>query len=98
VHVGVLQVVLQVPDAHSLKDKRRVVRGLLDRVRARFPVAAAEVDDQDVWQSAVVGFSSVSGSATHAEEILSAVLEHVRATPGALIVEHELESMGTEDD
>jgi uncharacterized protein len=97
VHVGILQVVLQIPDSRSLKDKRRVVRGLLDRVRVRFPVAAAEVEDQDVWQTAVVGFSSVSNSATHAEEILSAVLEHVRATPGALIVEHELESVGTED-
>ena len=96
-HVGVLQVVLQIPDAHSLKDKRRIVRGLLDRVRARFPVAAAEVEDQDVWQSGVVGFSSVSNRASHAEEILSAVLDFVRATPGALIVEHELESMGTED-
>jgi uncharacterized protein YlxP (DUF503 family) len=97
VHVGVLQVVLQIPDSRSLKDKRRIVRGLLDRVRARFPVAAAEVEDQDVWQTAVVGFASVSNSATHAESILSTVLDHVRATPGALIVEHELESMGTDD-
>jgi len=97
VHVGILQVVLQIPDAHSLKDKRRVVRGLLDRVRARFPVAAAEVDDQDEWQSAVVGFSSVSNEAKHAEEVLASVLDHVRATPGALIVEHQLESVGTDD-
>jgi uncharacterized protein YlxP (DUF503 family) len=97
VHVGVLQVVLQIPDANSLKDKRRVVRGLLDRVRVRFPVAAAEVDDQDEWRSAVVGFSSVSNSAAHAEQVLSSVLDYVRATPGALIVEHELESMGTDD-
>ena len=96
-HVGILQVVLQIPDAHSLKDKRRVVRGLLDRVRARFPVAAAEVDDLDEWHSAVVGFSSVSNEASHAESVLASVLEHVRATPGALVVEHELESIGTDD-
>jgi uncharacterized protein YlxP (DUF503 family) len=98
VHVGILQVVLQIPDAHSLKDKRRVVRGLLDRVRVRYPVAAAEVDDQDEWRSAVVGFSSVSNEASHAESVLASVLEYVRAAPGALIVEHVLESVGTEDD
>ena len=54
------------PTPQSLKDKRRIVRGLIDRVRERFQVAAAEVDDQDVWQTAVVGFACVSNDARHA--------------------------------
>jgi uncharacterized protein YlxP (DUF503 family) len=91
VHVGILQVVLHVPDAHSLKDKRRIVKGLLDRARARFEVAAAEVDDQDVWQSTVLGFACVSNETKHAADRMNKLLDWIRATPAASIVEHELE-------
>jgi len=93
VHVGILQVVLHVPDARSLKDKRRIVRGLLDRARARFEVAAAEVDDLDVWQSAVVGFSCVSNEARHAAQRMSKLLDWIRETPAAQVVEHEIETL-----
>lgn len=92
-HVGILQVVLHVPDAQSLKDKRRIVRGLLDRARARFEVAAAEVDDQDVWQSAVVGFACVSNDVQHAAQRMSKLLEWIRESPAARVVEHELETL-----
>jgi uncharacterized protein YlxP (DUF503 family) len=92
-HVGILQVVLHVPDAQSLKDKRRIVRGLLDRARQRFEVAAAEVDDQGVWQSAVVGFAAVSNDARHAATVMEKVLAWIRESPAASVVEHELETL-----
>ena len=88
-----LQVHLHVPDATSLKDKRRIVRGLLDRVRAKFEVAAAEIEDQDVWQSAVLGFSYVSSDARHAAQVMSKVLDWIRDCPAARVVEHELETL-----
>ena len=92
-NVGLLQVVLQIPDAQSLKDKRRIVRGLLDRIKARFEVAAAEVDDQDSWQSSVVGFATVSNDARHAASVMDRVLAYVRESPAARVVEHELETL-----
>ena len=61
-HVGMLQVPLHVPDSQSLKDKRRIVRGLLDRIRAKFEVAAAEIEDQDMRQRSVVGFAAAGSS------------------------------------
>jgi uncharacterized protein YlxP (DUF503 family) len=92
-NVALLQVVLQIPDANSLKDKRRIVRGLLDRIRNEHPVAAAEIEDQDVWRSAVVGFAAVSNSAKHAASVLSSVLEYIRRSPACRVVEHELETL-----
>ena len=92
-NVALLQVVLQIPDANSLKDKRRVVRGLIDRIRNEFPVAAAEIEDQDVWRSAVLGFASVSNSAKHAASVMQKVLEYLRASPACRVVEHELETL-----
>jgi uncharacterized protein len=93
VHVGILQVHLHVPDAQSLKDKRRIVRGLLGRVRQRVEGAAAEVEDQDVWQSAVVGFACVSNDVRHAAGVMSKVLDWIRECPAARVVEHELETL-----
>jgi uncharacterized protein len=88
-----LQVHLHVPDAQSLKDKRRIVKGLLARVRSQFEVAAAEVDDQDVWQSAVLGFACVSNDARHAANVMSKVLDWIRDCPAGRVVEHELETL-----
>ena len=92
-HVGLLQVLLHVPDSQSLKDKRRIVRGLLDRIRNEFQVAAAEIEDQDLRQRALVGFAAVSNSTRHAEQVMNKVLDYIRATPAASIVEHELETL-----
>jgi uncharacterized protein YlxP (DUF503 family) len=92
-NVGLLQVVLQIPDAQSLKDKRRIVRGILDRVRAKFEVAAAEVEDQDAWQSTVLGFATVSNDARIAAGVMDKVLAWLRETPAARVVEHELETL-----
>jgi uncharacterized protein YlxP (DUF503 family) len=54
-----------------LKEKRQVVQSVLARLRNRFHLAAAEVDDQDSWQIATVGLVCVSSSAVIADEVLT---------------------------
>ncbi len=90
-HVGYLHVSLHVPEARSLKEKRQVVKSILVRTRNQFGVAAAEVEDQDLHRKAVLGFASVSGSMSHAEEIVRKVLEALRVHPAARVIEHELD-------
>jgi hypothetical protein len=75
--IGTLQITVLVPDSHSLKDKRMVVRSITSRVRQAFAVAVAEVGDQDTWQSAVIGVACVSNSARHADEVCQKVLAYV---------------------
>ena len=75
--VGVCYLTISIPEAESLKDKRRVVKSLLERVKNRFNVSIAEVEYQDVWQTAGVGFAAVSNSARHADETLSTVLNFI---------------------
>ena len=48
--VGLLTLEIYIPDSHSLKDKRQILRSLKDRLRARFNVAVAELDHNDAWQ------------------------------------------------
>ncbi|HEU5424278.1 MAG TPA: DUF503 domain-containing protein [Nitrolancea sp.] len=75
--IGIAHLSIQIPEAQSLKDKRRVVRSLTQRLQSRFNVAAAEVDQLDAWQSAVVGLAVVSNSAAHADQMLSTILRFV---------------------
>lgn len=71
--VGVARLVLQIPGARSLKDRRKVVKSFKDKVRGRFPVSIAEVGDADRLQVATLGVSVVANDAARCQEVLSAV-------------------------
>jgi len=71
--VGVARLVLQIPGALSLKDRRRVVKSFKDRVRARLPVTVAEVGDVERYQLATLGVAVVSGDSERCREVLSRV-------------------------
>jgi hypothetical protein len=84
--IGTLTVTLQVPDSESLKDKRQVVRSLTAKLRNTFSVAVAEVADQDLWQSAVIGVACVSSDSRHADEMCQKVLRFVDDQGAALVL------------
>lgn len=77
---------LHLPGCHSLKDKRQVVKSIMARVRQRFEVAIAEVDEQDRWQIAQLGVSCVSNSSQHVDEILGRVRRYIEETRPDVIV------------
>lgn len=90
--VGVLEISLHLPECHSLKDKRQVIKSIMARVRNQFEVAIAEVEDQDLWQVAKLGVSCVSNSRHHADEVLSHVRRYIEETrPDIVISESETE-------
>lgn len=76
--VGVMSIRLVIPGAHSLKDKRRALRGIKDRLRAQFNVSAAEVEHHDVWQTAVLAVAAVGVDRSVVEGVLNAVSSMVR--------------------
>ena len=75
--LGTAQLLIQIPEAQSLKDRRRVIRSIVQRVRARFDVAIAEIDDQQYWQSARIGLVAVSNSSKHVDEVIQQVIGFV---------------------
>jgi uncharacterized protein YlxP (DUF503 family) len=89
--VGTLCVRLLLREARSLKDKRQVVRSILDRLRNSFNVAATEVEAQDNRQLAVLGLATV-GTEAHALKItLGKIVEALRSHPVAELLEFEIE-------
>jgi uncharacterized protein YlxP (DUF503 family) len=77
--IGVCRLTLHIPENHSLKGKRQVIRSLIERVRQRFAVSVAEVDDLDQWQSAVLGIAYVSTETAHANRVLDAVVRFIES-------------------
>jgi uncharacterized protein YlxP (DUF503 family) len=75
--VGVLKVNLILPENHSLKGKRGVVKRIQARVAHQFNVSVTECGDQDLWQSAVLGFGAVGSSSQIVEATLQKVVEFV---------------------
>ncbi|MDQ3738163.1 MAG: DUF503 domain-containing protein [Actinomycetota bacterium] len=87
--VVAMEVELRILDAHSLKDKRQVVKPLVEGVRRRFQVSAAETDRHDSWQRAQLGFAVVGSSAGHVEQVLDEVERYVWSRPGIEIISTE---------
>jgi uncharacterized protein YlxP (DUF503 family) len=85
--VGVARMVLQVPGARSLKDKRRVVRAFRDRVRARLSVSIAEVGNLERYQVATLGASVVARESTHCSTLLSEVTREARGLREAILAD-----------
>jgi len=73
VFVLAYEVELHVGTSQSLKDKRQVVKSILDGARRRYGVAAAEIGFQDQWQRALLGFAVVASSAGQATDIIDEV-------------------------
>ena len=76
--IGLCRIKLQLPENHSLKGKRQVLKSLIARLHNRFNVSAAEVDDQDSWQIASLGICCVSNDDRHADEVMASVIAFIR--------------------
>lgn len=76
-NIGVARVSLRLPENLSLKGKRQVVKSIIGRVRSRFDVAVAEVDDNNVWQLATIGVCAISNTKRHSNQVLSKVVDFI---------------------
>lgn len=90
--IGVYEVSLSLPMAHSLKEKRGLLKPLLARLRGEFNVSVAEVDDQDQWQSAVIAIAMVSADGGNLHGALESVVRWIERTqPHLYLANWEIE-------
>jgi len=90
-HVGVCTLHLRLASSHSLKEKRRIIKSIKDRVKNKFNVSIAEVDALDNWQWAVIGVACVSNDSGFANSVLSNVVGFVEDIRMADLVDYEIE-------
>jgi len=75
--IGSCKVYLNVPFSHSLKEKRMVVKSIIQKVKNKFNVSIAEVEDQDIHQSIIIGFVVVTTTTAHANSMVQSVINFI---------------------
>ncbi len=95
--VCVARLTLQIPESGSLKAKRQVLRRITDRVKARFNVAVAEVDDQDLWQKATLALAVVGNERRHVDEQMEKIIHFVEEMYVAPLLSRQTEIMAFGD-
>jgi uncharacterized protein YlxP (DUF503 family) len=89
--VGVLQIELGVGDAMSLKDKRRVVKSLKDRIAHAHNVSIAEVGALDEHRRAILGVAMVANDRSYVEGALSKLVDFVRSVPSVNLIDYQMD-------
>ncbi len=90
--VGLCRVWLRLPENHSLKEKRGLIKSLTARLHKKFNVAVAEVGDHDRWQMTSLGITCVTTSESHAHQMMASVVAFIRSErPDAEMVDYRTE-------
>lgn len=91
-NIGACKVRFRLPQNQSLKGKRQISKSITERVKNRFNVSIAEVDDHDLWQLFTLGITCVSTSPQHANEVLSKVVAFIEKSRfDAEMLDYEIE-------
>lgn len=91
--VGISRIELHLPESRSLKDKRQIVRSILQRIRAKFNISIAEIDHHDLWQRASIGISCVSKTSYQARRILHHIETEIETSGGVVILDEHVSVM-----
>jgi len=89
--IGVCQVDLLIRENHSLKEKRRIVKQIVERVKHRFNVSIAEVGNNDLWQSAQIGFCMVSNDRRFINAALDKIIDFIENINSAEVIKSDIE-------
>jgi uncharacterized protein YlxP (DUF503 family) len=91
-NAGICRIKLHLSASQSLKDKRRIVKSIISRLRSQYNISVAEVDDQDLWQLVTLGIACVSNHNQHVDETLSKATGFITKNyPELEIVDQETE-------
>ncbi|HLJ56016.1 MAG TPA: DUF503 domain-containing protein [Chthonomonadaceae bacterium] len=92
-HIGTLTITIYLHSAGSLKDKRSIVKSLVETARRKFNVSIAEVDDLDKWQRATIGVACVSNDSRHLNGVLDKLVEALERNPEIEVGDVRLEML-----
>ena len=89
--IGACRIELHIFESYSLKDKRQVIRSLIERLKSRYNISIAEIDDLDSWQTALIGFACVSNKTKHVQSVINNVIHFIDNDGRLEIMEQDIE-------
>jgi len=84
--VGLLTLDLHIPSAGSLKEKRLIIKSIIDRIKSKFNVSVAEVDANNLWQRSVIGIALVSNETVMINRVFEKIKNLVMNTHSVVII------------
>lgn len=89
--IGIMEIELYIYEANSLKEKRRVIKSLIERLKSRYNISIAEISLCDTWNKSIIGLGIVSNSSTQINKVLSKVFEFIENDTRVEIIKHNIE-------
>jgi hypothetical protein len=89
--VGILQLVIFIKNSNSLKDKRRVLHSLKERLRNNFNLSIAQIDHEDKWQKTTLAIASIGKDRNNINSILSNIVNFIEKFSGIELIHYETE-------
>jgi uncharacterized protein YlxP (DUF503 family) len=89
--IGVCRLALHLPENSSLKGKRKVVKSIVARVKNKFNVSIAEIEDHDKWQKINIGIATISNDKKHANSILVNIVSFIENLCLAELIDYEIQ-------
>lgn len=89
--IGVCKVVLSIDEVFSLKEKRHIIKSLIDRLKSRYNASVAEIDLNDMWKSAVLGIACVTNETRHADSMMADMVNFIENDGRAIMVDYSTE-------
>lgn len=89
--IGYCRVELRLPMVHSLKEKRSIIKSLLDRINNKFNVATAEIGANDRWQRAELGFVTIANEGGRVDSLLNRLVNYIEDFNGILLLDSTIE-------
>jgi len=84
--IGTAAIKLDIPFAHSLKDKRMVVKSIISKAQNKFNISIAETDEMDTIKTAIISFACIAANAALADSIMQNVLSYIEANTDAEVI------------
>ncbi len=89
--LGLLQLIIRIPGSNSLKEKRRVLHSLRDRLRDKYNISITEIDDQDKWQKAILAIAKVDKERKMLDRSLGNIVDFIRNSNSVEIIDYQIE-------
>jgi len=89
--VGLLQIIIRIPNSNSLKEKRMVLRSLKDKLRNKYNISLAEIGDHDKWQKSLLAIAKVDKERTMVDRAFCNIVDFIKDFHGIDLVDYQTE-------
>ncbi|WP_210061009.1 DUF503 domain-containing protein [Peptoniphilus stercorisuis] len=91
--IGSCKLKLRLYSPSSLKEKRMILKSLIERLKNRFNISIAEVSDNDLWQIATIGIAIVSKDRVYADEVINKIINFIDSFDAVEIIDYDIEML-----